>query len=339
MQFGLWVEPEMVNLDSDLARAHPDWVLGVPGRTPPPWRRQQVLDLTNPDAFAHVLGRLDALLSADAISYLKWDHNRDLVEAADADGRAAVHRQTRAVYRLLDTLRERHPGLEIESCSSGGARVDLGVLARTDRVWASDTNDPLERQTLQRWTELLLPPELVGAHVGPPQAHTTARVTSLAFRVATALFGSFGFEWDVEQTGPEERALLAEAVQAYVRLRPLLHGGVLVHGDLPDASALLQGVVAPDGGAALFSYAQLTTSALEVPAAVRLPGLEPVGRYAVRPLLLGGATTGVASAVPPWWAEGEVVLSGAALATTGLSLPVVDPAQALLLELVRQDAP
>jgi alpha-galactosidase len=337
MQFGLWVEPEMVNLDSDLARAHPDWVLGVPGRTPPPWRDQQVLDLTNPDAYAHVLGQLDTLLSACAISYLKWDHNRDLVDAADADGRPAVHRQTLAAYRLLDALRERHPGLEIESCSSGGARVDLGVLARTDRVWASDTNDPLERQTLQRWTELLLPPELVGAHVGPPQAHTTSRVTSLAFRVATALFGSFGFEWDVEQTGPEERALLAEAVQAWVRLRPLLHGGTLVHGDLPEPSALLTGVVAQDGGAALFSYAQLTTSALEVPAAVQLPGLDPTARYRVRPLTLGGASTGVAAQVPLWWQDGEIALTGAALATTGLRLPVVDPAQALLLELVRQD--
>ena len=136
----------MVNLDSDLHRAHPDWVLGVPGRLPPTWRGQQVLDLTVPEACDHVLGRLDALLSDNDIAYLKWDHNRDLVEAADRDGRPAVHAQTLAVYRLLDALRERHPEVEIESCSSGGARVDLGILERTDRVWASDANDALERQ-------------------------------------------------------------------------------------------------------------------------------------------------------------------------------------------------
>ena len=190
MEFGLWVEPEMVNADSDLFRAHPDWVLGVPGRLPPEWRRQQVLDLANPDCFAYLLERLDALLGEYDIAFLKWDHNRDLVEAR-------VHAQTLAVYRLLDELRARHPGVEIESCASGGGRVDLGILERTDRVWASDSNDALERQAIQRWTGLLLAPELVGAHVGPPRAHTTGRTHDLSFRVATALFGHFGFEWDV----------------------------------------------------------------------------------------------------------------------------------------------
>ena len=111
-------------------------------------------------------------------------------------GRPGVHGQTLAVYRLLDELRARHPGVEIESCASGGARVDLGILARTDRVWASDTNDALERQTIQRWTQLLLPPELVGSHVGPPRSHTTGRTHDLSFRGATALFGHFGIEWD-----------------------------------------------------------------------------------------------------------------------------------------------
>ena len=333
MSFGLWFEPEMVNLDSDLARAHPEWVLGVPGRTPPPWRHQQVLDLTEPGAYAHVLGQLDALLSELDISFVKWDHNRDLVEAADRSGRSAVHAQTLAAYRLLDELRVRHPRLEIESCSSGGARVDLGILERTDRVWASDTNDPLERQTVQRWTGLLLPPELVGAHVGPPVAHTTRRAGSLAFRVATALLGSFGFEWDLTAAAPAERELLAEAVAEYKRLRPLLHSGRVVHGDLPDPSALLSGVVARDGSAAVFSYAQLTTSPLAVPPPVLLPGLDPDRPYAVRPLLLAGARTGVAHAEPPWWRAGEVVLTGRVLGSAGLRLPVLDPESALLLEL------
>ena len=120
------------------------------------------------------------------LSFVEWDHNRDLMEAADADGRPAVHAQTLAVYRLLDVLRSRHPGVEIESCAPGGARVDLGILARTDRVWASDTNDALERQTIQRRTGLLLPPELIGAHVGPPRSHTTGRVHDLSFRAPGA---------------------------------------------------------------------------------------------------------------------------------------------------------
>jgi alpha-galactosidase len=333
MSFGLWFEPEMVSLDSEVAREHPEWVLGVPGRTPPPWRQQQVLDLTHLEAFAHVLGQVDALLTELDISFVKWDHNRDLVEAADSSGRSAVHAQTLAAYRLLDELRARHPGVEVESCSSGGARVDLGILERTDRVWASDTNDPLERQTVQRWTGLLLPPELVGAHVGPPVAHTTRRASSLAFRVATALLGSFGFEWDITTADDAERALLAEAVREYKRLRPLLHAGRVVHGDLPDPSALLSGVVARDGSAAVFSYAQLTTAALAVPPAALLPGLDPDRRYRVRPLLIAGARTGVGRAEPPWWQAGEVVLSGRVLGSVGLRLPLLDPESALLLEL------
>ncbi len=181
MQVGVWVEPEMVNVSSDLVRAHPDWLLaprreedvqaGRPGGALP-WRTQQLLDLTRPEAFAHVLGQLDAMITAERPDYLKWDHNRDLHEAVGADGSAGVHRQTLAAYRLMDELQARHPGLEIESCSSGGARVDLGVLARTQRVWASDCNDALERQHIQRWTGLLLPPELVGHPRRPhPQPH------------------------------------------------------------------------------------------------------------------------------------------------------------------------
>src|SRR6266542_1136250 len=196
MEFGLWVEPEMVNPDSDLYRAHPDWILSAGGRLPPTCRHQQVLDLANPGAYGYVRARLDALLSENDIAYLKWDHNRDLVDAGH-QGRPGVHAQTLAVYRLLDELRAAHPGVEVESCSSGGARVDLGILERTDRVWASDCNDALERQTIQRWTGLFLPPELIGTHVGPPRAHTTGRVHDLSFRAATALFGHAGIEWDV----------------------------------------------------------------------------------------------------------------------------------------------
>ena len=297
MEFGLWVEPEMVNPDSDLARAHPGWVL--PG---PPWRHQQALDITIPEAYAYLLERLDALLSEHEIAFLKWDHNRDLVTPA--------HAQTLAAYRLLDELRARHPGVEIESCSSGGARVDLGILERTDRVWASDTNDALERQGIQRWTQLLLPPELVGSHVGPPKAHTTGRTHELSFRAATALFGHFGIEWDISAASDEERAELRAWIARYKRRRALLHGGVVVRADLPDPAFALHGVVAADRSEALFCFVALGTSAGERPGAVRLPGLDPERRYRVN-----GST-----------------LSGRALAAVGLQMPVLAPEQALLIE-------
>src|SRR5436305_7769521 len=232
LQFGLWVEPEMINEDSELARAHPDWIMSAGGRLPGQARWQQVLDLANPAAYAHILDRLDALLRGYRIGYLKWDHNRDLVEAGHPPtGRAGVHDQTLAVYRLLDELRARHPGLEIESCSSGGARVDLGILAHTDRVWASDTNDAVERQRIQRWMGLLVPPELIGSHVGPPEAHTTGRVTTLGMRTVTALFGHAGLEWDVPTCTDEEVERLRAWALLDRQVRGLLHSGDVVRAD------------------------------------------------------------------------------------------------------------
>ncbi|WP_346535644.1 alpha-galactosidase [Micromonospora sp. DPT] len=331
MQFGLWVEPEMVNPDSDLFRAHPDWVLATPGRLPPEWRHQQVLDLAHPEAYAHLLGRLDALLAGhEGIACLKWDHNRDLTEAGHR-GRPGVHLQTVAVYRLLDELRRRHPGVEIESCSSGGARVDLEILRRTDRVWASDCNDALERLAIQRWTGLLLPPELVGTHLGPERSHTTHRVHDLGFRAVTALFGHHGIEWDIGSVDAAQRAELAAWVALHKRLRPLLHSGRVVRVDHPDPAVQAHGVIAHDGSQAVYAVSRLTTSAAQVPGAVRLPGLEPARRYAVRPPA-GLPEPAVLQLMEPGWLPKGVTLSGAVLGTVGVQLPALHPEQALLLE-------
>jgi alpha-galactosidase len=335
MEFGLWVEPEMVNPDSDLFRAHPDWVLsgaGRPGRLPEAWRNQQVLDLANPDCSAHLRDRLDALLAGHDIAFLKWDHNRDLIEAGHG-GRPGVRAQTLAVYRLLDELRRAHPGVEIESCASGGGRVDLGILARTDRIWASDTNDALERQHIQRWTQLLLPPELVGTHVGPPRSHTTSRVHGLPFRVATALFGHFGIEWDIASASPDEQAGLAEAIAFYKRMRPLLHGGQVVRADHPNPAAYLHGVVAADRAEALFAYAQLTASAFETPGLARFPGLDGERAYRVEAVRVAGEPETKHAVAPRWYEAGQVTLAGRALTEVGLPLPVLRPEQALLLHL------
>ncbi|HET7388993.1 MAG TPA: alpha-galactosidase [Nocardioidaceae bacterium] len=333
MQFGLWVEPEMVNPDSDLYRAHPDWVLAASGRLPPSWRHQQVLDLANPDAFGYVLERLDALLDEYAIAFLKWDHNRDLVDAGH-DGRPGVHAQTLATYRLLDELRRRHPGLEIESCASGGARVDLGILERTDRVWASDSNDALDRQAIQRWTGVFLPPELIGAHVGPPRSHTTGRVHDSSFRAATALFGHAGIEWDITGADESELADLSGWIEFYKRHRGLLHTGRLVHADHPDPAALVHGVVASDGTEALFAYVQLASGSTQVPGPLRLPGLVPGTAYRVRAVHPGGQPRAVQRAAPPWMSGEDLLLSGRMLAHAGLRVPVLAPEQALLLHLV-----
>ncbi|MEZ0449507.1 alpha-galactosidase [Cellulomonas sp. ICMP 17802] len=331
LQFGLWVEPEMVNADSDLARAHPDWMLRVPSRLPREARHQQVLDLAVPEAYAYILERLDALLTEYAIGYLKWDHNRDLVDAGHG-GAPGVHGQTLAVYRLLDELRALHPGVEIESCSSGGARVDLEILQRTDRVWASDCIDALERQQIQRWTNLLVPLELIGAHVGSGTAHSTGRRHALSFRAATALFGHLGIEWDLQEADEAQRAELAAWVALYKDVRPLLHSGVSVHADLADPAVAVHGVVAQDGSDALFAIA-LTASSASGPAdRVTLPGLDPDVTYHVRPQAPGDGVDGPELA---WWTPEGLRLPGRLLSGAGLEAPRQLPERIALVRATR----
>lgn len=329
MQFGLWVEPEMVNLDSDLARAHPDWVLQTGGRIPVEARHQQVLDVAHPDAWEYLRERLTTLVRELGVNYLKWDHNRDLVDAGSArTGRARVHEQTLAVYRLMDTVRAECPGLEIESCSSGGARVDLEILEHTDRVWASDCIDARERQQIQRWTSQLLPLELIGAHIGAARAHTTGRVADLSFRAGTALFGHFGIEWDLTAATPDQLDELSQWVALYKEHRDLLHSGRLVRADLPDLGVWVHGVVATDGSEGLFAIVGRDRPATWPPGRLPLPGLDAGRTYRVRPE--GPSPIDNPRATPPWWAEG-VVATGLALTAAGLTVPALDPDQIALL--------
>jgi len=273
LDFGLWVEPEMVNVDSDVVRAHPDWVLGAHDALPPSWRHQQVLDLSVRGAYDHVRDALLALLDSYDIAYLKWDHNRDLI---DAPGTRA---QTLAFYRLLDELRSAHPGLEIESCASGGGRIDLGVLARTDRVWPSDTIDALERQRINRWTTLIVPPEMTGNHLGGPSAHTTGRTHRLEYRAATAMIGHFGIEWDLRNVTADERAQVAAWVGLHQRMRDVIATGRLVRSDHPDPAAVVTGVVSRDRTEGWYVVALTGLSATQQLAPVLLEGLDPDRRY------------------------------------------------------------
>lgn len=334
MDFGLWVEPEMVNEDSDLFRAHPDWALGIAGHAPLLGRNQLVLDLARPDVSAYLLERLDALLTEHDIAYLKWDMNRDLADAGRADGSYAGHAQTAALYALLAELRARHPRVEIESCASGGGRVDLGIAERVQRFWASDCNDPLERQSIQRGFSYLFPPELMGAHVGGPWAHTTARSSTLPFRGATAMFGHLGVEWNVADASDDERAQLRGVIDVHRRLRPLLHSGRVVRVDHPDPSAYVHGVVARDGSEAVFCYAQLTTTASTVPLPVRLPGLDPRGRYRLERLVLPGAQWDPGRRHPRWYDEG-LEATGALLGELGVPMGIHVPEMATLIHLRR----
>ena len=218
----------------------------APGRRRPMLERHQlVLDLTRPEVRDYLFERVSAVLAAHPIDFVKWDHNRDLLEAGTGrrDGAPAVHEQTLAFYELLDALRERHPTVAWESCASGGGRIDFGVLEKVQRFWGSDMTDALSRQQIQRWTTQLIAPELVGAHVSSPVSHTTGRHLDLDFRAATALFCSFGIEWDLREADDGDLDRLAEWVARYRRFRSLLHSGRMVRPGSSDPAVLLHGVV------------------------------------------------------------------------------------------------
>lgn len=344
LEFGLWFEPEMVNEDSDLVREHPDWVLRPAAGSPRAWRWQQLVDLTNPAAFEQLLERISGLVADIGIDYIKWDHNRDLLEAVHTvDGPGgrrvdapAVHAHTLAYYRLLDELRARRPRLEIESCSSGGARVDLEVLDHTDRIWTSDCNDALERASIQRWTSLLVPAELMGTHIGPATAHTTHRVVDLGFRMLMALQGHPGLEWDITTCSDDELEALTAWTALARELRPLLHTGDLVRSESPDGTVLVTGTVDADRSHAAYSVARLVTGRDAVTGSLPLPGLDRTRSYAVRVRAEAGLPAVVQHVAPAWWeralAEDGLVVPGAVLTGVGLPVPAIGPAQGYLLD-------
>ncbi|MDO5740808.1 MAG: alpha-galactosidase [Ornithinimicrobium sp.] len=333
MEFGLWVEPEMVSLDSDLARAHPEWLFSAGGRRGLDSRQQQVLDLGHAGAYAYVRGQLLDLLAQHEIAYLKWDHNRYLNDAGHTPGgEAGVHAHTLAAYRLMDELIAAHPGLEIESCAGGGGRVDLGVMDRCVRVWASDCIDPLERQQIQRWTFALLPPAWVGTHIGSSPAHTTGRRHDLAFRGETAIWGHLGIEWDLTRASGGELAELTAWVAFHKAHRELLHTGTVVNADHHDEAVRVHGVVATDRGEALYSVVALARAHTTGPGRIRLPGLAPDRRYRATVPTPGQELAVQGKGVVPWAREG-IVLTGRVLEEVGLPMLLLLPEHSHLIHL------
>lgn len=360
MQFGLWFEPEMINLDSDLARRHPEWIMAARDELPVESRAQHVLNLAAPGAYQHVKTQMLALLDEYPIDYIKWDHNRDLTEAGDREhgGRPVVHAQTLAFYRLLRQLKDAHPGLEIESCSSGGGRVDLGVLELTDRIWVSDNSDPHDRQSMMRWSVQLAPPEYLGAHIASDRSHTTGRRLDLSFRASTAIFGHLGIEWDLNEATDAELTLLRRWIALHKEHRALLMGGTVVRMDTIDPRVIVHGIIASDDSEALFSSALLDTTVPEPAARLKLRGLDPERTYHLQPLIIGPLPSGL---IPPrWWGEPsdaealaaqeywdraqrtDVSYPGArfrgdVLARVGVAAPRIHPDQAVLYRAVAVD--
>ena len=321
MEFGLWVEPEMVNPDSDLARAHPDW-LRREGDQLLLQRHQAVLDLGNVDVCAHLYETLHALLAAHAISYLKWDMNRDLTGAGHGG-------YVRALYGLIDRLRAAHPGVEIEACASGGGRCDWGMLERTERVWVSDTNDALDRFDIQRNANLFLPPEVSGVHVGPAACHITGRRLSLDLRAHVALFGHMGLELDLRALNDGETERLSRHIANYKRFRGLIHSGLYwrMRFDDPDHSGVC--VTSGDKSEALALVLRRGSAELGRGAVLHLPELTDAGLY--RCEAIGPVSPSVERALPASLRDGQLLLSGQVLSAKGLELFLPRPETSLLV--------
>ncbi|WP_232305381.1 alpha-galactosidase [Erythrobacter dokdonensis] len=324
MDFGLWVEPEMVSPDSDLYRAHPDWCLHHEGRERPTMRGQLALDMARAEVRDYLFARLDALLRENPIAYLKWDHNRDLFPSASG--------QTQGFYDLVDRLRSAHPHVEIESCASGGGRIDLRILGYVQRVWPSDNNDHLERMRIMRAWSQFLPLEVLGNHVGPSPNPITGRQTAMDFRAKVALFGHMGIEADPGAMSEVERQVLAAHIALYKTWRGVLHTGDRFALDHPDAGVFAQMVVRDD--TALAVAAQTGFSPVFDAAPLRLKGLEPQALYRVT---LPRPWPGKAALyLGDWQAwEAGLTLSGAALMQHGLALPLTHPETAWLVALER----
>lgn len=329
MEFGLWVEPEMVNPDSALFRAHPDWVLATPPAPPVPYRNQLVLDFGRAEVRDHLFGCIDALLRDHAIGYLKWDMNSDLPQPGGADGRAGANAHVLGVYAVLDRLRACHPHVEIESCASGGGRADYGILARTDRIWTSDSNDALDRLAIQRGFSHVFPAEVMGAHVGPEICHITGRRLSMELRVQTAMFGHMGVELDLRGVDDAQFATLAAGIAAHKAHRALLHSGHLVRLDASEGITAF-GIVADDGREALFSYTCVREQRGYHPEPWRLAGLRPDTAY--RLSLAWPAALPPRAALAATLADAPVV-TGEALMTVGLQPPRLHPQSGFVLHL------
>lgn len=323
MTFGLWVEPEMISRKSRLYAQHPDWVLGYPDREAPTGRSQLVLDMSNPDVQDHLFSRLSACLDTARIDYFKWDCNREIYpDTIDGVGRATRH--VLGVYSLMDRLQARYPELEIESCASGGGRIDFGILPRVTRFWASDATDALDRIRIQRTLSTYIPMEMIGCHVGPSPNPITGRAFSIRFRALVAMFGHFGLELDPEKLSESDWDALSKAILVHKRFRPWMHSGTIRTIPSADANLDITLIESGDSQHVLVRVLRTDMAAHSLHPNIAIPGLDRAASYAIAEVSFDDTADremGVASA------EG--------LAWTGLAMDPEKPNQGRLFYLKR----
>ncbi|HEY3707467.1 MAG TPA: alpha-galactosidase [Terracidiphilus sp.] len=308
MDFGLWVEPEMVNPNSDLYRAHPDWVLNFPNRPRSEARNQLVLNLARTDVRDYVLGFLDKLLNENDIAFLKWDYNRNWSEPGwdqlpPAEQKKVYVAFTQNLYGILAELRKRHPNVEIESCSGGGGRVDLGILRYTDEVWPSDNTDPFDRLTIQDGFSYAYTPQIMMAWVTASPHWLNKRTTSLAYRMLSSMQGSLGIGDNIAKWSDQDLAVAKRLIAAYHEVQPTIVQGDLYRLISPrngSEFSATQTVNHDKTQSVVFAFIHSTQEGRGFPI-LKLKGLDPQAQYTVTPIEGKASHNAPATASGAFW--------------------------------------
>ena len=285
LQFGLWVEPEMVNEDSELYRSHPDWAISIPGREPSEGRNQLMLDMANPEVVEYLYETLSALFKRADLQYVKWDHNRNISDmysnALPADRqKEQSHRHVLGLYSLLQRLKDDFPEILFESCSSGGNRFDLGMLYYMPQTWTSDNTDAGERIDIQYGTSMAYPPSTMGAHVSASPSHQVLRNTPVETRFNVAAFGLLGYELDLTKLSNFDLKVIAKQVSFYKEHRRLFQFGRFYRLKSPfEVNNPMWMVVSEDQSEALLGYYQKLQKPNPGFEQLRLYGLDPDSIY------------------------------------------------------------
>ncbi|MBB4086970.1 alpha-galactosidase [Sphingomonas carotinifaciens] len=317
MEFGLWVEPEMVNPDSDLYRAHPDWVINFTGRPRTEARNQLTLNLARTDVRDHVLIVLDDLLTKNDIQYLKWDYNRSFSEPGWPEQKVEDQQRiyveyTRNLYYILAELKKRHPKVEIESCSSGGGRVDLGIMRYTNQVWTSDNTDAFDRLTIQDGFTHAFTPAIMMAWTTDVPNWATGRNVDLSYRFLSAMQGGLGVGNNLNKWTADDFGVATRMIADYKTIRETVQTGALYRLARPDGSGPTVDTLYVSNDrrqAVLFHMLQNYQGGDDVPA-IKLRGLDPDRRYTARLAGGGKLPEGVpASALGSWWMSQGVTIS------------------------------
>lgn len=288
LDFGIWVEPEMVSEDSDLFRAHPDWAIRLPGRKPALGRNQLVLDMGREDVREYLYTCLCDLFDNAGVTYCKWDMNRSLSDlwsnALDSDRQGEFsHRYVLGLYSLLGKLKDRYPRILFESCASGGTRFDLGMLYYMPQTWTSDDTDGIERLFIQYGTSMAYPPSTMGAHVSAVPNMQVLRNTPLETRFNTAIFGLLGYEMDLTRCTPFEKKVIARQIAFYKENRHLLQFGRFSRLRSPfGGNDCAWMVSSEDGSRALVGIYQLLARPNGPCEKIPVRGLDPKGTYRIQ---------------------------------------------------------